>query len=244
MTDRDDPDGESGKAVPHRHEDSGSPQPFAAVFEQLRPALLSVLLLTLLSGVIFPLALAAMAWPLFPRQAGGSLIAGNEVVGSELIGQDFTGPGYFHPRPSAAGSGYDAAASGGTNLGPGNPKLRGGTKDDPATPVVDESFAGVRELAEAYRTRNGLAPDDAVPVDAVTRSGSGLDPHISPTNAAMQVARVARARGVSEEAVRRLLAEHTRGRQFGILGEPRVPVLTLNLALDQAAPTAPSTPAR
>jgi K+-transporting ATPase ATPase C chain len=244
MNDGDDPDGEGGMAVPQGDEDSPSPKPLAAVLEQLRPALLSVLLLTLLSGVIFPLALAALAWPLFPRQAGGSLIVRDGFVASELIGQDFTGPSYFHPRPSAAGRGYDAAASGGTNLGPANPKLRDGTKDDPATPDVDESFAGVRELAEAYRTRNGLVPDAAVPVDAVTRSGSGLDPHISPANAALQVARVARARRLSEESVRRLLAEHTRGRQFGILGEPRVSVLTLNMALDQAALTTPSTSAR
>jgi potassium-transporting ATPase KdpC subunit len=244
MNDRDDPDGEGVMAVPQRNEDSPSPQLLAAVLEQLRPAVLSVLLLTILSGVIFPAVLAAVAWPVFPRQAGGSLIVRDGVVGSELIGQDFTGPSYFHPRPSAAGGGYDAAASGGTNLGPANPKLRDGTKDDPATRGVDESFAGVRELAEAYRTRNGLAPDADVPVDAVTRSGSGLDPHISPANAALQVARVARARRWSEESVRRLLAEHTHGRQFGIFGEPRVSVLTLNLALDQAALTTPSTSAR
>jgi len=229
-------------AVQEHHEDSPSPQPLATVLEHLRPALLSVPLLTLLTGVIFPFALAALARPLLPRQAGGSLIVREWIVGSELIGQDFTGPGYFHPRPSAAGRGYDAAASGGTNLGPANPKLRDGTKDDPATPGVDESFAGVRELAEGYRTRNGLAPGAAVPVDAVTRSGSGLDPHISPANAALQVARVARARRLGEESVRRLLAEHTRGRQFGILGESRVAVLPLNLALDQAAalPTSPT----
>ena len=244
MNDPDGPGGEGETADPERDEDSPSPQPLAAVLEQLRPALLSVPLLTLLTGVVFPLALAALARPLFPRQAGGSLIVRDRVVGSELIGQDFTGPGYFHPRPSAAGRGYDAAASGGTNLGPANPKLRDGTRDDPATPGVDESFAGVRELAEGYRTRNGLAPDAAVPVDAVTRSGSGLDPHISPDNAALQVPRVARARRLSEEAVRRLVAEHTRGRQFGILGEPRVAVLPLNLALDRAAPSTPSTSAR
>jgi K+-transporting ATPase ATPase C chain len=244
MNDRDEPDGEGGMAVLQRNEDSPSPQFIAALVQQLRPALVSVLLLTLLSGVIFPLALAALAWPLCPRQAGGSLVVQDGVVvGSELIGQDFTGPSYFHPRPSAAGSGYDASASGGTNLGPANPKLRDGTKDDPATPGVNESFASVRELAEAYRTRNGLMPDAAVPVDAVTRSGSGLDPHISPANAALQVARVARARRLSEESVRRLLAEHTRGRQFGILGEPRVSVLTLNQALDQAARTTLSTSA-
>jgi potassium-transporting ATPase KdpC subunit len=215
-----------------------------AVLAQLRVATLSVLWLTVLSGVIFPLAVAGLAWPLFPHRAGGSLIVLDRVVGSELIGQDFTGPGYFHPRPSAAGHGYDAASSGGTNLGPANPKLRDGSKDDPATPAVDESFAGVHELAEAYRARNGLAPDAAVPVDAVTRSGSGLDPSISPANAALQIRRVARARGLSEEAVRRLLAEHTRGRQFGIFGEPTVAVLPLNLALDKAAFETPSASTR
>ena len=243
MNDPSGPGREGGTADPDRDEDSRSRQTLGAVLEQLRPALLSVLLLTLLTGVVFPLVLAALACPLFPRQAGGSLIVRDGIVGSELICQDFTGPGYFHPRPSAAGRGYDAAASGGTNLGPANPKLRDGTKDDPATPGVDESFAGVRELAEGYRARNGLAPDAAVPVDAVTRSGSGLDPHISPANAVLQIPRVARARRMSEESVHRLVAEYTRGRQFGILGEPRVAVLPLNLALDRAAPPAPSTSA-
>jgi K+-transporting ATPase ATPase C chain len=230
-------------ANPDRNDHSTARRFRAAVFEQLRPALLSVVVLIFLTGVVFPLGLAALAFPLFPRQAGGSLIVRDRIVGSELIGQEFTGPGYFHPRPSAAGHGYDAAASGGTNLGPANPKLRDGAKDDPATSDVDESFAGVRELAESYRIRNGLAPDAIVPVDAVTRSGSGLDPHISVANAALQVARVARARGLSEETVRRLVADHTRGRQLGILGEPRVAVLPLNLALDQGAPLTPVTPA-
>jgi K+-transporting ATPase ATPase C chain len=211
--------------------------------EQLRPALLSVLLLTLLTGIIFPVAVAALAYPLFPRQAGGSLIVRDGIVGSELIGQEFTGPGYFHSRPSAGGRGYDASASGGTNLGPANPKLRDGAKDDPATPGVDESFAGVRELTEAYRARNGLATVAAVPIDAVTRSGSGLDPHISPANAILQIPRVARARRWSEDAVHRLVAEHTHGRQFGILGSPRVAVLALNLALDRAVPPSPAMPA-
>ncbi len=244
INDRDDPDGAGGMAVIKRDDDSPSPRALAAVLDQLRPALLSVPLLTLLTGVVFPLVLSCLARPLFPHQAGGSLLVRDWVVGSELIGQDFTGPGYFHPRPSAAGRGYDAAASGGTNLGPANPKLRDGTKDDPATAGVDESFAGVRELAEGYRSRNGLAPGAAVPGDAVTRSGSGLDPHISPANAALQVARVARARRLSEESVRRLVAEHTRGPQFGVLGESRVAVLPLNLAVDRAAPPTPSTSAR
>jgi K+-transporting ATPase ATPase C chain len=214
------------------------------VREQLRPALLSVPLLTLLTGVVFPLALALLARPLFPHQAGGSLIVRDGIVGSELIGQEFTRPDYFHARPSAAGRGYDATASGGTNLGPANPKLRDGARDDPATSGADESFAGVRTLAEAYRVRNGLAPDVAVPVDAVTRSGSGLDPHISPANAALQVARVAKARRLSEQIVRSLVAEHTRDRQLGILGEPRVAVLPLNLALDRVATPIPSTSSR
>jgi len=227
-----------------RDEDSPSPQPLARVLEQLRPCLLSVPLLTLLTGVVFPLTLAALARPLFPHQAGGSLIVRDRVVGSELIGQDFTLPGYFHPRPSAAGRGYDAAASGGTNLGPANPKLRDGSRDDPATLGVDESFTGVRDLAEAFRSANGLSPRALLPVDAVTRSGSGLDPHISPDNAALQVPRVARNRGLSEEAVRRLVAENTRGRHFGILGEPRVAVLPLNLALDRAVSAGSSTSAR
>ena len=209
--------------------------------EQFRPAVLSVPVLTLLTGVLFPLALAAVAHPLFPRQAGGSLIdRDGVVVGSELIGQEFSGPGYFHPRPSAAGAGYDPLASGGTNLASTNPKLRNGAPDDPATPASDESFRGVRELAEAYRAGNGLPPGATVPIDAVTRSGSGLDPHISPANAALQVARVARERGLDEDSVRRLVAEHTEGRQFGCLGEPRVAVLPLNLALDRIAPLAPA----
>jgi K+-transporting ATPase ATPase C chain len=226
--------------MPQRNEDPVSPQARAAVLDQLRPALLSVVLLTVLTGVVFPLVLAALARPVFPRQAGGSLIVRDEIVGSELIGQDFKSAAYFHARPSAAGLGYDAAASGGTNLGPANPKLRDGARDDPLTSGIDESFAGVRELAESYRIRNGLAPDAAVPVDAVTRSGSGLDPHISPANAILQLPRVARARRLSEQAVRGLVAEHTRDRQLGILGEPRVAVLPLNLALDRVAPSTPS----
>ncbi|HKI32873.1 MAG TPA: potassium-transporting ATPase subunit KdpC [Gemmataceae bacterium] len=188
---------------------------------QLRPLLLGVPLLTLLTGAVFPLVLAAFARPLFPDRADGSLIVRDGVVvGSELIAQNFSRPGYFHPRPSSAGDGYDAAASNGSNLGPANPKLR----------------EAVRDLAEAYRHTNGLPPDAAVPIDAVTRSGSGLDPHISPANAALQTARVARERRLAEEDVRRLVAEHTLGPQLGFLGAPHVNVLALNLALDRAAP--------
>jgi len=191
---------------------------------QLRPAVLSLLVLTVLTGCIFPLLLFTIARPLLPRQARGSMVRrGGAVIGSELIGQEFTQPGYFHPRPSAAGSGYDGTASGGTNLGPNNPKLIIGSAD----------FAGVRQLAETYRRRNGLASDAVIPVDAVTRSASGLDPHISLANALLQVARVARARGLSEEAVRRLVMDHLENRQLGFLGDPRISVLKLNLALDQ-----------
>jgi potassium-transporting ATPase KdpC subunit len=208
---------------------------------QIRPALLSIVLLTLLTGVAFPLVLAMLALPLFSHQANGSLITRDgEVVGAELLGQTFSGVEYFQPRPSAAGDGYDATASGGTNLGPANPKLREGVKGDPAGSEKSKPFAGLRELAETYRRRNGLPADAEVPIDAVTRSGSGLDPHISPANAALQIRRVARARELSEEAVRHLVAEHTQRPQLGFLGEPRVAVLPLNLALDQLSPRSSS----
>ena len=140
------------------------------------------------------------------------------VIGSRLIGQTFARPGYFHPRPSAAGSGYDGSASSGTNLGPTNPKLT----------------QSIRDQAKTYRRDNGLNSDAAIPIDAVTSSGSGLDPYISPQNAALQIPRVARSRGLTEAAVRTLVSRHTEGRQLGFLGEPRVAVLELNLALDRA----------
>jgi len=180
--------------------------------------------LTFLTGCIFPLLLLAIGRPLFPRQAGGSLLTrGGIIIGSQLIGQEFSRPEYFEPRPSAAGNGYDATASGGTNLSPNNPKLKNGAPD----------FPGIRQLAEQYRRRNGLSRDTVIPIDAVTRSASGLDPDISPENAALQIPRVARARAADQEAIRRLVAEHTRGPQLGLLGNPRVPVLELNLALDR-----------
>lgn len=198
--------------------------PRAELRAQLRPAILSVLVLTLLTGCIFPLLLFAFGRPLFPRQAAGSLLTRSGiVVGSELIGQQFARPEYFQSRPSAAGNGYDATSSGGTNLGPNNPKLKNGAAD----------FPGIRQLAEEYRKRNGLAADAPIPTDAVTRSGSGLDPDITPENAELQVQRVARARGISEESVRSLVAKHTKGPQFGFLGSLRVSVLDLNLALDE-----------
>jgi K+-transporting ATPase ATPase C chain len=187
--------------------------------QHLRPAILGVILLTLLTGCLFPLGLFAIGHLVFRDSADGSLLPrGGRVVGSRLIGQDFSRPEYFHPRPSAAGTGYDGTSSGGTNLGPFNRKL----------------IEDVQRLAEDYRKTNELPPDSIVPIDAVTRSGSGLDPHISPANAALQIPRVARARRLSEDVVRRLLADHTQGRQLGFLGNPRVSVLDLNLALDQA----------
>lgn len=206
------------------------------MLQQLRPAIMSVLLFTALTGLVFPFTVTGIAKVVFPKQAGGSLITQNgQVIGSEIIGQNFAKPQYFHPRPSAAGSGYDASASGGTNLGPTSSKLIEGIQDDPATRDTDESYAGVPQLAAAYRTENGLAANAPVPADAVTRSASGLDPHISPENAVAQAARVARARGVGEETIRQLIARHTEARSLGILGDPRVNVLPLNRDLDAEA---------
>jgi K+-transporting ATPase ATPase C chain len=195
----------------------------AEVREQVGPVVRSVIVLTLLTGCIFPVGLLAVGRLLCPDRANGSLlIRDGNVIGSKFIGQSFTRPEYFQSRPSAAGAGYDGTSSGGTNLGPSNRKL------------IDD----VRQLAEDYRRRNGLPPDAAVPIDAVTRSGSGLDPHISPPNADLQIARVARARGITQEAVRRLVEGYTQGPQLGFMGSPRVSVLELNLALDRAAPLA------
>ena len=207
------------------------------MLRQLKPAIMSVVAMTILFGLLFPLAITAISRVAFHHQAGGSLVERNgHVVGSELIAQAFTQPGYFHPRPSAAGSGYDPTSSGGTNLGPTSDKLINGIhkklpdgKDDPG------NFDGIRDLAAAYRQENGLAPGTPLPADAVTRSGSGLDPEISPANAELQMARVAKARGLTPDAVRRVVAAHTEARQFAILGEPRVNVLRLNLALDDMA---------
>jgi K+-transporting ATPase ATPase C chain len=211
------------------------------MLRQLKPAILSVLVLTALCSFLYPALITTLARAIFPRQANGSLLEQNgRVVGSELIGQSFRAPEYFHSRPSAAGAGYDASASSGSNLGPTSAKLIHGIhrklpsgEDDPG------NYDGIGDLVAAYRSENGLAEDAPVPADAVTRSASGLDPHISPANAALQAARVAQARGIPEETVRRLVRENTQGRQFGILGEPRVNVLKLNLALDRAAPDRP-----
>ena len=184
---------------------------------QLLPALLVFLVLTVLTGVLYPLAVTGLAQVAFPGRADGSLIERDgEVVGSRLIGQSFTDERYFHPRPSAAGDGYDGAASSASNLGPTNEDL----------------LSAVGERVDAYRELNGVAGDADVPVDAVTSSGSGLDPHISPANAQLQASRVARSRGIPLVDVLALVDEYTVDRSLGFLGEPGVNVLELNLALD------------
>lgn len=184
---------------------------------QLRPALLMTFVLTALTGVLYPLGITAISQLLFPDAANGSLTRRNgRIVGSRLIGQSFTTPQYFHPRPSA--SGYDATASGGSNLGPTNPDL----------------VKRLQKDALAYREATGS--DAPIPADAITASASGLDPDISPANAMLQVSRVARARHVRPEQIRSVLQNHIERRQFGIFGEPRVNVLELNLALDKQLP--------
>jgi K+-transporting ATPase ATPase C chain len=200
----------------------------------LRPALVLTAFFVVLTGLAFPGVVWAIGSAVFPSQAHGSMLkdAQGNVVGSALLGQSFAKPEYFHPRPSAAGAGYDGANSSGTNLGPTSDKLINGVKDDPATPNADESYAGINDLGRAYREENGLPAGAWLPADAVTRSASGLDPHISPENASLQSPRVARARGIGVERVKQLVSEHTEGRTLGFLGEPRVNVLQLNLALD------------
>lgn len=196
---------------------------------------ITFILLLLVSG-IYPLVVWGISQVAFKHQANGSLIrnAQGQVIGSELLAQGFTKPEYFHPRPSAAGNGYDPTASSGTNLGPTSDKLINGVHKKDLSPGKPDpaDFDGVADLAKAYRTENGLAATARVPVDAVTRSASGLDPQISLANAQIQIARVAKARGLSEEAIRGLIAENTSGRGLGVLGEPAVNVLKLNLALD------------
>jgi K+-transporting ATPase ATPase C chain len=186
------------------------------ILKQIYPAFAMTIVLTVLLGIIYPLVITGLAQVIFPRQAAGSLIVkGGKVIGSSLIGQSFTGPGYFHSRPSAAGHGYDATASGGTNLGPTSQNL---------------FETNVKSAADALHEENPGAP---IPVDLVTSSASGLDPDITPAAAEFQVARVAKERGLSSDEVRRFVREHTEGRQFGLLGEARVNVLELNLALDK-----------
>jgi K+-transporting ATPase ATPase C chain len=190
---------------------------------EVRAALTIVLILALLTGVLFPFTVVTIGQVVFPHQADGSFVrnAAGEMVGARLIGQRFAGSQYFHPRPSAAGSdGYNAAASSGLNLALTNERL----------------IALLEERARAYRAENGLSGLLDVPADAITTSASGLDPHISPANALLQAPRVARARGMPEETVRQLVERHTDRRTLGFLGEPRVNVLLLNLALDEGQP--------
>ena len=187
------------------------------LISEFRTSLIVTLLLVVLCCGIYPLAVWAIAQGVFPHQANGSLVAVNGiVVGSSLLGQGFAGPAYFHPRPSAAGQGYDAAKSSGTNLGPTSKKL----------------IEAVQQRVADYRVENGLPPDAPVPADAVTSSASGLDPHISVENAMLQAGRVAKTRGLSREEVLRKIAAHAEGRTIMILGEPRVNVVMLNLDLD------------
>jgi potassium-transporting ATPase KdpC subunit len=190
---------------------------------QLRGAAAATLILTVLCGVVFPAAVWAIA-QLFPENAHGSLVfSGGAPRGSRLIGQTFRSAHYFHGRPSAAGDGYDATLSGGTNLATDNPK----------------QLALLDQRRAAYRSENQLPANTPVPADAITASASGLDPHISPENAAAQAPRVARARGVALERIEALIAGYTQGRTFAVIGEPRVDVLGLNLALDRTAPIGP-----
>ncbi|SRR5581483_1829214 len=188
------------------------------LFSHIRGAVMVTLALAVVCCGIYPLVVFGIAQVCFPAKANGSLIveADGTVRGSRLLGQPFASDKYFHSRPSAAGTGYDATSSGGSNLGPTSKKLA----DSIAQNIAD------------YRIQNGLATNAPVPADAVTASGSGLDPHISIQNALVQMPRVAKARGLSEEKVRALIAAHTDPADLGFLGEPRVNVLMLNLALD------------
>jgi potassium-transporting ATPase KdpC subunit len=243
------------------------------MWEQILPGLRIKIFFTILLGVAYPLAMTGISQLLFSKQANGSLVkSGNKVIGSELIGQNFSKAEYFHPRPSSAGSGYDATASSGSNLGPTSAKLlRGTTKvDDKKNEVVD--FDGINLRLVHYCVENEIpyessAPMDGfkdaagnlddvklikafnddksplvftpkapIPADAVTGSASGLDPHITPANAALQAGRVAKARGVRIDEVKKLIAQQTEAPELGFLGEARVNVLKLNLALDGQVP--------
>ncbi len=186
--------------------------------KNLITAILMTIATTVLLGLIYPLVVTGLAQVIFPRQANGQLIKrGGKVVGSSIIGQGFTGPAYFHSRPSAAGNGYDAQNSNGSQYGPTNQKLMDRVKADVATAQADN-------------------PGTPVPIDLVTTSASGLDPDITPAAAQYQLARVAKQRGITLDQLRAVVASHTQGRQFGFLGEPRVNVLELNLDLDQHFP--------
>ncbi|HVP43822.1 MAG TPA: potassium-transporting ATPase subunit KdpC [Terriglobales bacterium] len=186
--------------------------------KNLITAVLMTIVTTILLGIVYPLVVTGIARVLFPDKANGQLIVRDgKVMGSRIIGQAFVGSTYFHSRPSAAGNGYDAANSSGTNFGPTNQKLIDRVKQDVASLQAEN-------------------PGKAIPVDLVTTSASGLDPHISPANADFQVPRIARERGMSEDQVRQLVAKHAEARQWGFLGEPRVNVLELNLDLDARFP--------
>jgi potassium-transporting ATPase KdpC subunit len=188
-------------------------------FSQIRGAVVSTLVLAVVCCGVYPLVVFGIAQALFRDKANGSLIVDHDgtVHGSKLLGQGFADPKHFHPRPSAAGNGYDAASSGGSNLGPTSQKLNN----------------AIKERIAAYRAENRLSESEPVPADAVTTSGSGLDPHISLRNAELQTARVAKARGFSEEKVREFVRQHTDPRDLGVFGDPGVNVLELNRALDQ-----------
>jgi potassium-transporting ATPase KdpC subunit len=196
------------------------------IFSEIRRAVLITFFLAVVCCGVYPLVVFGIAQALFPHKANGSLITDTQgtVQGSRLIGQQFAADKYFHPRPSAAGNGYDATSSGGSNLGPTSQRLR----DSIAQNVAD------------YRSQNGLATNAPVPADAVTASASGLDPHISPENAQLQSARVAKARGLASDRVKALISQHTDTADLGLLGDPGVNVLELNLALDAVVP-APNT---
>jgi K+-transporting ATPase ATPase C chain len=185
------------------------------MYAVLRSALLLVVALTVVTGLAYPALVTVLAQVLFPRRAAGSFVeCEGRIVGSELIGQNFTSPGYFHGRPSAAGDGYDGRTSGGSNLGPNEHRL----------------VARIDTVARVLAREN---PGTPIPVDLVTASGSGLDPHITPAAAMFQISRVAHQRGLSQNRLRRLVKDHIEGRQLGFLGEPRINVLLLNLALDE-----------
>jgi K+-transporting ATPase ATPase C chain len=240
------------------------------MWDQILPGLRIKLFMTVVLGVAYPLLMTGLSQVLFPKQSNGSLIkAGDKVIGSELIGQNFSKPEYFHPRPSSAGSGYDATASAGSNLGPTSAKLMHGTtkKDDKGNEVVDfdgidlrlvhycldndipyessmplDTFRGASgdlddvKLIKAFNDEKApltFKPKTSIPADAVTGSASGLDPHISPATAQAQAARVAKARGITVDQANQMIVRFTEGPDLGVLGEPRVNVLKLNLALDQ-----------
>lgn len=204
------------------------------IAQQVRAMLVTSALLLVTTSVAYPLTVTGIAQLAFPRQANGSVItvAGHEV-GSSLIGQAFSDAKYFHGRPSAAGSGYDAAASGGSNLGPLSDKLVNGVHDTNASPTT---FDGLHDRVAAFRKENGLTNTAPLPADAVTASASGLDPHVSPATALLQVRRVATAREASEADVRALVERFAEDGELGFIGEPRVNVLLLNLALDRQFP--------